>query len=279
MTWSKAEKLLVKATDHLSKENKLCYAKPFLPSAWGYSNTFASHREALRHIEEGQDWFAMWLGVLYWLVRRTPEGEGCVEGLKPETWVIMLIRYTLQQREVNLLCLNLLLQRGWRVDHVGVFLHNPLHAIGQPSAEWFVHQGISVWYRWGEAEYSMPLDISGRLVALSYELIRKAHSQLEEDQINTTVAPPVSFSQYDYNFSDEPTSYSYDAVFELSNVPTSSTSPILTTSMSDSLVTAGVPPDPIDPDTAAVEKRALEDAEKCRQAHETWEEWKLKLDH
>ncbi|KAJ3553571.1 hypothetical protein NP233_g12613 [Leucocoprinus birnbaumii] len=276
VTWDEAEKLLVKASQHLSKENKLSYVKPFQPSAWGYSDTFSSHQEALRHIEEGRDWFAMWLGILYWLVRRTPEGEGYIEGLKPKTWVIMLIRYTLKQREVDLLRLNPLLQRGWKVDRVGVFLHNPLHADGQPAAEWFIHQGIPVWYRWGEAERLMPFSVSYRLVAPSTECMREAQSQFEENQLSATTAPSASSPQFYSTFSDNPVSYSYDLDFQHSTTPNSHTSSLITHTPIKS-ASIEDPPAPMDPDTATVEKRASEDAEKRQWARETWEAWKTKL--
>ncbi|KAJ3558876.1 hypothetical protein NP233_g11409 [Leucocoprinus birnbaumii] len=282
LTWNEAEKLLTRAVDHLSKENRLNYLKPFPPGDWEYGSTFASHQDALKHVEEGRNWFAMWLGLLYWLVRRTPEGEGYIEGLKPEAWVVLLIRYTLKQKEVDLLRLNPLLQRGWQIDRVGVFLHNPSYVRGQPPVDWFVHQGIPVWYRWGSPENLMLPDYSCQLMAPTLQQTREGHSQFQLDMGRYNAESPeprVPFSSSHFDSTSNPWSPNQENTTSTFTPLSPVHNPYSPTPTSSIAAPTPILDMSLHPDAVAIEKRALDDAEKRRQARKAWDACKLKLVH
>ncbi|KAJ3560228.1 hypothetical protein NP233_g10976 [Leucocoprinus birnbaumii] len=151
--WKHLESLLEKLADLL--QNKLPqltrYQRPFLPSKWGYDQAHATHEEASAHIEAGRDWFAMWLGYVYWLSQKIIERSEYRDSLAP-MWFLHIIHTFNDQLTLDLIRTTPLLQNQWKWNRVGVWLHNPRDVADQPTAQWFVDRGVPVWYRWGASE-------------------------------------------------------------------------------------------------------------------------------
>ncbi|KAF9441491.1 hypothetical protein P691DRAFT_791252 [Macrolepiota fuliginosa MF-IS2] len=45
-----------------------------------------------------------------------------------------------------------LLQRLWQIKHISLWLHHPNDEWSQPPVQWFIEQGVPVWYCWGDRE-------------------------------------------------------------------------------------------------------------------------------
>ncbi|KAJ3557222.1 hypothetical protein NP233_g11798 [Leucocoprinus birnbaumii] len=127
-------------------------AKPFAPSMCGYQAFYPTSEEASRHIEAGRDWFAMWLGYVYWLSRKVYEHAGYSDDSMAPMWYLHVIRACNDQPMYDLLCTTPLLQNQWKWNRVGVWLHHPDDVEEQLMAQWFVDHGVPVWYRWGGRE-------------------------------------------------------------------------------------------------------------------------------
>ncbi|KXN89733.1 hypothetical protein AN958_05273 [Leucoagaricus sp. SymC.cos] len=147
--WNVLDRLLCDTTKHLGEKNNLIYLRPFPPYGWRYNKSHATEGIALEHVKESRDWFAMWIGLLYWMTRKTSQG---VDGITPPTWYIQAVEKLRKQREIDILRCTPLLHSFWDIDRVGIFLHNPDDRRDQPSVNWFIEQNIPVWYRWSSRE-------------------------------------------------------------------------------------------------------------------------------
>jgi hypothetical protein len=78
--WLEIDYMLWETCEILWETHSLKYALPFLPCRWHYHKTFQSWSIAMEHITKGQDWFGMWLGLLYWSTQKIPNGPDFAEG-------------------------------------------------------------------------------------------------------------------------------------------------------------------------------------------------------
>ncbi|KXN83754.1 Dolichyl pyrophosphate Glc1Man9GlcNAc2 alpha-1,3-glucosyltransferase [Leucoagaricus sp. SymC.cos] len=151
--WTRIEETLTVVVRTLKKKNAFRCLMPFAPKEWKYDAVHHTEEAALMHIKNGRDWFAMWIGLLYWMTRKSINPASFVEGISAPTWFIQLVQeLPLQQAIWDLVRTAPLLQRSMRWNWVGVWLHHPANVNGQPSAQWFVDQRIPVWYRWEHRE-------------------------------------------------------------------------------------------------------------------------------
>ncbi|KXN93408.1 hypothetical protein AN958_00327 [Leucoagaricus sp. SymC.cos] len=147
--WNALDQLLCDVTKHLGEKNNLDYLRPFPPYCWKYHCAHSTEEAALEHVKESRDWFSIWIGLLYWMTRKTTRG---IEGITPPDWYIQAVEKLRKQREIDVLRCTPLLHSFWDIDRAGVFLHNPLDKQDQPPVNWFIEQNIPVWYRWGSRE-------------------------------------------------------------------------------------------------------------------------------
>ncbi|KAF9440591.1 hypothetical protein P691DRAFT_781917 [Macrolepiota fuliginosa MF-IS2] len=106
------------------------------------------------HIEAGQDWFSIWVGLLFWMTWKVPENEKYIEGLVPPAWFKQVVQAKNNQTILDSIWIAPLLQRFWNIKHVGLWLHHPTDEVSQSPAWWFVKQGVPVWYHWGSEDES-----------------------------------------------------------------------------------------------------------------------------
>ncbi|KAJ3557000.1 hypothetical protein NP233_g11847 [Leucocoprinus birnbaumii] len=123
-------------------------AKPFPPSKWGYRTFYPTMEEASRHIEAGRDWFAMWLGYVYWLSKKVYECAGYSDDSMAPMWYLHIIRACNDQPTYDLLRMTPLLQNQWKWNRVGVWLHNPDDMEEQPTAQWFMDRELQQATTW-----------------------------------------------------------------------------------------------------------------------------------
>ncbi|KXN82717.1 hypothetical protein AN958_02230 [Leucoagaricus sp. SymC.cos] len=143
--WNHIEEQLVLVVRALCHKNKFACSYPFAPQDWNYDAVHHSEEKAMEQIKNGRDWFAMWISLVYWMTRKTPQAASFVEGLTPPTWFIQLVlELPTQQATWDLVCTAPLLQRTWKWNRVGVWLHHPADVDDQPPARWFVEQGVPV---------------------------------------------------------------------------------------------------------------------------------------
>ncbi|KXN86440.1 hypothetical protein AN958_10111 [Leucoagaricus sp. SymC.cos] len=151
--WTCIEETLITVVHTLKKKNAFRCLMPFAPEEWKYDAIHHTEEAALMHIKNGRDWFAMWIGLLYWMTRKSINPASFVEGISAPTWFIQLVQeLPLQQAIWDLVWTVPLLQRSMRWNQVGVWLHHLADVNEQPSTQWFVDQHIPVWYRWGHRE-------------------------------------------------------------------------------------------------------------------------------
>ncbi|KXN81996.1 hypothetical protein AN958_03204 [Leucoagaricus sp. SymC.cos] len=151
--WTYIKETLTIVVRTLKKKNTFRCLMPFAPEKWKHDAIHHTEEAALMHIKNGRDWFAMWIGLLYWMTRKSINPASFVEGISAPTWFIQLVQeLPLQQAIWDLVWTAPLLQRSMRWNWVGIWLHHLADVNGQPSVQWFVDQCIPVWYRWGHRE-------------------------------------------------------------------------------------------------------------------------------
>lgn len=84
--WLEIDLMLWETCEIIRDAYKLRYAVPFPPRRWHYHKTYSTWSIAMEHITNGRDWFAMWLRLLYWSMRKIPNGPDFAEGLTPPDW-------------------------------------------------------------------------------------------------------------------------------------------------------------------------------------------------
>lgn len=84
--WLTAERFLWDVVDILQRKNPVACKLPFLPFLQKYHKPHMMLAVAMEHIHSGRDWFTMWISLLYWLTKKTPEGPEFIDGLSPPTW-------------------------------------------------------------------------------------------------------------------------------------------------------------------------------------------------
>jgi hypothetical protein len=149
-TWLAVETLIRDVLGIFKLHFSIQYLEPYSTRKWGYTNSHDTEAMTWYHARQGQDWFAMWIALLYWILKTVPEDTNYLEGICPAVWYKVLVAWDKTRISVweSLRCVPLL-QRFWDANRSGVFLHNPDDQPYQPSASWFDHCGMPVWYRWG----------------------------------------------------------------------------------------------------------------------------------
>ncbi|KAF9441228.1 hypothetical protein P691DRAFT_684646 [Macrolepiota fuliginosa MF-IS2] len=150
--WLTIDKLIWEIVEVLGRRNKLEYLRPFFPYRWNYSANHPTQEVAMDHIEAGRDWFGIWIGLLFWMTRKIPESEVFVEGLLPPIWFQQVVQTKNNQAVLDSIRVAPLLQRFWNINRIGLWLRHPNDKRLQPPAQWFIDQGVPVWYRWGDRE-------------------------------------------------------------------------------------------------------------------------------
>ncbi|XP_006464140.1 hypothetical protein AGABI2DRAFT_145251 [Agaricus bisporus var. bisporus H97] len=153
--WLEIDYMLWETCEILRDSYKLQYALPFPPRRWLYHKKFPTWTSAMDYITKSRDWYAMWIGLLYWSTRKIPNGPAFAEGKEPPEWFSTVVRKRSNKVNgtyVDAIRTSQLLQNWWQIDRVGLFLHHPDEAPGQLTAQWFVDHNVPVWYRWGERE-------------------------------------------------------------------------------------------------------------------------------
>ncbi|KAF9447699.1 hypothetical protein P691DRAFT_760523 [Macrolepiota fuliginosa MF-IS2] len=186
--WLTVDRFLWEVVEVLRKKNALVYKGPFSPFQWEYHKGHAMLAMAMDHIRSGRDWFAMWIGLLYWMTRKTLEGTEFVEGLCPPAWFKHLVmEWKDNQCVLDTIRTAALLQRWWKINRVGIWLLHPHEAPEQPMAQWFIEQGVPVWYQWGNRE------AVGASHRLDFGLISPSVEQLQGVTTWICPAPSPSF--------------------------------------------------------------------------------------
>ncbi|KAF9439556.1 hypothetical protein P691DRAFT_690403, partial [Macrolepiota fuliginosa MF-IS2] len=142
--WLAIDKLIWEIVNILGGRNHLDYICPFFPYHWNYLASHPMQEIAMDHIEARRDWFGIWIGLLFWMMRKIPEDRGFTEGLSPLNWFKQVVQTKNDQAILDSICVAPLLQRFWNTNHVGLWLHHPNDELLQPPAQWFVNQGVPV---------------------------------------------------------------------------------------------------------------------------------------
>jgi hypothetical protein len=173
--WLAVETLIREVLGILSCRYSIQYLEPYSTRKWGYTNGHPTEAETWKFAHQGRDWFAMWIAVLYWMLKTMPEDPKYLEGICPTAWYKVLVMWDKSRISVweSLRCAPLL-QRFWDANRAGVFLHNPYDQPNQPSALWFDHCGMPVWYRWGPREIAQSKRDNFRLMIPPPEILQAA---------------------------------------------------------------------------------------------------------
>ncbi|KAF7761001.1 hypothetical protein Agabi119p4_10410 [Agaricus bisporus var. burnettii] len=208
--WRDAEKILTEVIDILANKSELIFLRPFLPSVWKYHEPHSTPDQARLAITKGRDWFAVLLGLLFWMTRKFPEDPKFIEGLMPPSWLVKVLVVHTMHAAIDSIRLTPLLHRKWEIPRVGLWLKHPDDIPSQPPAAWFVEQGVPIWYRWSDWEGNCSSHCPDfRLLApLPHEL------QAVVTWVGRDIGPPDnSSSEYhgNNNFHDYSENPSFDA--------------------------------------------------------------------
>ncbi|KXN89667.1 hypothetical protein AN958_05534 [Leucoagaricus sp. SymC.cos] len=202
VTWKKLEKLLVDIVDALQEANKFLFSRPFTPNKWKYEVPHPSLETAMEHIDASRKWFAMWIGLAYWMMKKTPESVSFVEGgFCPPHWFIQIVRELPgRQAAWDLARSAPIFQHGSKWSRVGVWLHHPDKAptSKQPPARWFVDRGVPVWYRWGKSEGSDCKNPNFPLIIPSAAVLQQATTFFTRHPSETATDPTLDDFSLDY---------------------------------------------------------------------------------
>ncbi|KAF7771104.1 hypothetical protein Agabi119p4_7078 [Agaricus bisporus var. burnettii] len=183
--WLNIEAMLRETCDILQNTYSLRYKLPFPPRRWDYHKQYTTFGEAMKHVAHGRDWFAMWIGLLYWSSRKVPNGPLFAEGLTPPDWFWTIVIKRMDRRRIDAIRTSQLLQNWWQIDRVGLILLHPDDALNQPRAQWFVEQSVPVWYRWGDREKYSSGSTASALITPSPEHLQVAMTWLHSSPHQT----------------------------------------------------------------------------------------------
>ncbi|KAF7761921.1 hypothetical protein Agabi119p4_9913 [Agaricus bisporus var. burnettii] len=171
--WLAVENLIREVLQLLSRRYNIQYLEPYSTRKWGYTNGHPTEAQMWSFVHQGRDWFAMWIALLYWMLKIIPEDLKYIEGVCPTEWYRVLVKWDKARIGAweSLRCAPLL-QRFWDAQRSGVFLHNPEDQLNQPSASWFDHCGVPVWYRWGSREVAQSQRNDFRLIVPPPEIVQ-----------------------------------------------------------------------------------------------------------
>jgi hypothetical protein len=148
--WYVVERLIREVLRILSHCYNIQFFEPYSMTKWAYTAPHPTEKQTWYHTHQGRDWFAMWIVLLYWMLKVMPKDSQYIKGICPTEWYRVLL--TWDKTCVGAwesLCCAPLLQRMWDANCSGIFLHNPDDQPCQPSASWFDHCSVPVWYHWG----------------------------------------------------------------------------------------------------------------------------------
>ncbi|KXN81192.1 hypothetical protein AN958_05881 [Leucoagaricus sp. SymC.cos] len=190
-SWKLTEQILLDIVRILEKSCDLIYLPPFAPREWKYHEAHPSFDTAMAHIKSGRDWFGLWIGLVYWLMRKTPEDPSFIEDISPPRWFIEVVRaFPKEQARWDMVRTAPIMQAKWKWNRVGLWLKNPASSPNQPPAQWFVDQGVSVWYRWGSKEQDAVESGS------YFPLIKPSPEYLQDATTWITPSPYVTAEMY-----------------------------------------------------------------------------------
>lgn len=111
----------------------------------------------MRYIRESRDWFAIYIGLFYWLICKTPDTPKYMKGLEPERWFVHVICAIKNRKQSTWDAVRRtpMFMPEWESERVGLWLHGSdttSLSMNQPPVEWFVLSAIPVWYRWNPGE-------------------------------------------------------------------------------------------------------------------------------
>ncbi|PPQ84297.1 hypothetical protein CVT24_012864 [Panaeolus cyanescens] len=146
---------------------------PIAPTALSFEMFFETKKLALKAAERSREWFAMWVGVIAYVIAvaqvTTNDAERPDE---PPTWWQMLSRKDTHSANI-ISSLSMTAFGGFhKRDRVGTFLDILDTPMCQPSVDFFHHFNVPVFYAWGPAEAVTALKNPeiGRLAPLPEQL-------------------------------------------------------------------------------------------------------------
>ncbi|KAF7761865.1 hypothetical protein Agabi119p4_9857 [Agaricus bisporus var. burnettii] len=117
--WRDAEKILTEVIDILANKSELIFLRPFLPSVWKYHEPHSTPDQARLAITKGRDWFAVLLGLLFWMTRKFLEDPKFIEGLMPPSWLVKVLVVHTMHAAIDSIRLTPLLHRKWEIPRHG----------------------------------------------------------------------------------------------------------------------------------------------------------------
>ncbi|KAJ3556804.1 hypothetical protein NP233_g11898 [Leucocoprinus birnbaumii] len=140
--WKNIEDVLSDAIESLAKllPNRMWILEPFAPLAWKYDQPHPEYSFALEHIRESRDWFAMYIGLFYWLICKTPDTPKYMKGIEPERWFVHVICSIKNRKQSTWDAVRRtpMFMPEWEADRIGIWLHGsdaPSSSVNQPSVE------------------------------------------------------------------------------------------------------------------------------------------------
>jgi hypothetical protein len=196
-SWIKAEDLLCDVARILTHRNNFQYSPPCRPNTWSYDKIHFTYDIAEHNLGNAREWFAIWIGLLYWLTRKVVESSSFREGQTPPQWYIQVIQGCKERSTWDIVRTMPMLSHHWGWSRVGVWLRFPSDVPSQPQTQWFVERNIPVWYRWGSREtHALRTDPNFSLIPPSPEELQAATTFLTSAPF---IPAPINVYSHSYN--------------------------------------------------------------------------------
>ncbi|KXN83291.1 hypothetical protein AN958_01624 [Leucoagaricus sp. SymC.cos] len=122
--WLAIEEALSKATMVLGTKHSLSYWRPHPPKVFRYNKAHQTQKKTRDQALSGRDWFAVWIGLFYWMIDKIPDPTHN-EGITPPLWFMEIMQLQFSQSIIDGLRSSPLLDRYWLTDRVGVYRWGP----------------------------------------------------------------------------------------------------------------------------------------------------------
>ncbi|RXW22514.1 hypothetical protein EST38_g3337 [Candolleomyces aberdarensis] len=145
---------IYRAVAALRNKFELPCVLPFLPKTLGYLAFYKKKAELLHALEEAREWFSVWLGALsYCLAMAQTRREDTMEfKFGYPDWRQVLIDAGLSESWIDDIVRSPVGQLVLARPRVGCVLELVGRHQDQPDPDWFIANGIPIWYKWETEE-------------------------------------------------------------------------------------------------------------------------------
>lgn len=204
-SWSRLENALIISTSTLTSRYSVPCVRPQPPWQLGYRALQRGTKKAVHHrITLARQWFSVWLGLLSFIMAYGATGwerrKAIVEEEIPD-WFSFLSSKGFDFPWLEGIFMSAVPPRASYYYRVGTFLLPTVRCGSQPPIQWFIAQGVPVWYPWTSEQVQEAQkwpDLFGA-IAPPVHILQELHSYLHRP------LSPSDSSRNDHQNASSPT--------------------------------------------------------------------------